>query len=211
MILTSTESWRRASGATLRRCAEITALQTKTESARASLIEQAAAESTAKTKTAAMREAVEAMLKAGSDVILKIRAKAATDGVGIYQLANIPAPAVPSAKGAPGEATNFKVKLENNGALSIGWKCANPPGTSGTSYMVWRRIGTEQLAFLGVTGEKKFVDATVPAGTVMATYQIQAFRSTMAGPWAQFNVNFTTEIGGAMSAAVAPDSPKMAA
>ncbi len=190
---------------------EIAALQTKTEAARAAVVEQAAAESTAKTKTAAMRDAVDVMMKAGADVVLKIRAKAATDGDGIYQLANIPAPATPSGKGAPGETTNFKVQLENNGALSMTWKCANPAGTSGTSYMVWRRIGADQLAFLGATGLKKFVDATIPAGTVTATYQIQAFRSTMAGPWAQFNVNFTTEIGGAMSAMVAPQSAKIAA
>ncbi len=91
------------------------------------------------------------------------------------------------------------------------WKCANPAGTSGTSYMVWRRIGADQLAFLGATGLKKFVDATIPAGTVTATYQVQAFRSTMAGAWAQFNVNFTTDIGGVTSAAVAPASAKIAA
>jgi len=49
------------------------------------------------------------------------------------------------------------------------------------------------------------VDATIPAGSSQVTYQMQAVRSTAAGPWAQFNVNFGTGAGagaGAMSAAV---------
>ncbi len=189
----------------------VAALDVLVTAAETALLTQTTSEAAFRTSVAAADEAVEAMAKAGADIISAIRTKARTAGNGVYNLAQIPAPATPSGKGAPGEPGFFKVELQNNGALTLTWKCANPAGTSGTSYMVWRRIGTEQLAFLGATGLKKFVDATIPAGTAMATYQIQAFRSTMAGPWAQFNVNFTTEIGGAMSAMVSPQSAKIAA
>jgi hypothetical protein len=191
---------------------EAAAFQAKTEAARAALTAADETREASKNASLALKNAVAAADVAASGVIMQIRAKAeTTHNPEVYVLGSIPAPATPSGRGAPGEASNFKVELQNNGALTLTWKCANPAGTSGTSYMVWRRIGTEQLAFLGATGLKKFVDATIPAGTVTATYQIQAFRSTMAGPWAQFNVNFTTEIGGAMSAMVASQSAKIAA
>lgn len=189
----------------------VSALDSAVTAATTALADQETAQSAAKTATLNLRLAMETMTNLGMTIVEQVRTKSRSAGAGVYVLADIPAPATPSGKGAPGETTNFKVQLENNGALSMTWKCANPAGTSGTSYMVWRRIGTEQLAFLGATGLKKFVDATIPAGTVTATYQIQAFRSTMAGPWAQFNVNFTTEIGGAMSAMVSPQSAKIAA
>ena len=190
---------------------EISALQTKTEAARAAMVEQEEAQDTARTKTAALRAAVEAMMNAGSDVILKIRAKAATDGDGIYQLANIPAPAIPSPTPPPGEPFAFTVKLENDGSLTLKWKCNNPPGTSGTLYQIWRRIGPEgAFTFLGGTGMKQFTDSTIPAGSSQVTYQLQATRSTAIGPWAQFNVNFGTTSTGAATATVS-ESPKLAA
>src|SRR4051812_32700914 len=96
---------------------EITALQTKTEAARAALTAQETAQETARTKTAALRDAVNLMAIATADLIKKVRAKAATDGNTIYQLANIPAPATPSPKPAPGQPTDLKVVLTAIGAL----------------------------------------------------------------------------------------------
>src|SRR5437764_12330101 len=82
--------------------AEITALQTKVTAARASYLAQQTAQETAKSKTLTVRDDVFTMMNAGSDVIKKIRAKAATDGNTVYTLANIPAPAIPSPVPAPG-------------------------------------------------------------------------------------------------------------
>jgi hypothetical protein len=188
----------------------VTALGTLVTAADTALAAQATAEAAARSAVEAANLAVNAMATAGADIISAIRVKARTAGDSVYTLAQIPAPATPSPRPAPGEPTNFAVLLQNNGAVTLTWKCHNPAGSQGTTYQVWRRIaGTDDLAFIGVTGEKKFVDATIPAGTTQATYQIQAFRSTVAGPWALFNVNFTTEIGGATVTAVA--TPKMAA
>ena len=79
---------------------EVTALAGLTEAAQAARTAQQAAQDTAKTKTAALDAAVEAMMVAGSDLLKKVRAKAATGGNVIYELANIPAPAPPSPDGS---------------------------------------------------------------------------------------------------------------
>src|SRR5439155_14843101 len=92
--------------------AEITALQTKVTTARASYQAQQTAQETAKSKTLTVHDDVFAMMNAGSDVIKKIRAKAATDGNTIYTLANIPAPATPTPVPAPGIPFQLKVGLK---------------------------------------------------------------------------------------------------
>ncbi len=113
---------------------------------------------------------------------------------------------------APGTCSNFKVELLGDGSIQQTWKANNPAAMSGVTYQVWRRLGSEgEFSFLGATGEKKFIDSTIPVGTAQAQYQIRGIRPTSAGAWAQFNVNFTTEIGGAMSAMVSPQSAKIAA
>ena len=95
-------------------------------------------------------------------------------------------------KGPPGAVSNFKVQLEGNGAPTLKWTSDNPPGTQGTMYQIWRKIGDGAFTYCAGTGAKTFTDNNVPVGTSSITYQIQAVRSTAGGPWAQFNVNFGT-------------------
>lgn len=100
--------------------------------------------------------------------------------------------ATPTPAPAPGTPTDFKVELGNAGSLTLTWKCKNPKNTAGTTYNVFRRTtATGEFAYLGGSGEKKFVDTSIPTGTSSLTYQIQAIRSTGAGPWVQVNVNFS--------------------
>ncbi len=106
--------------------------------------------------------------------------------------------------GKPGK---FTVTLDETGALALKWKCANPRA-SGTVYQVWRRIGAQgEFVFLGSVGRKRFTDSTLPAAAPAITYQIQAVRSTAAGPRAQFNVNFGTSGGGITMASVFETPP----
>ena len=184
----------------------VTDLTTRTTAARAAFNAQQSAQAAAKAATLSLKMAVGAMGASGSDIILQVRAKAATAGDGVYTLAQIPAPATPSPVGTPGTPTNFSAMLNGNGALLLKWKCANPAGSVGTIYQVWRRIGaplTAEFVYLGGSGTKGFVDGTLPAGSAAVTYQIQAVRSTAVGPWAQFNVNFGVA-GGSMMASVEP-------
>jgi hypothetical protein len=184
----------------------VTDLTTKTTAARAAYVAQQTAQETAKAATLTFQTAVTAMAVAGADIIRQIRAKAGSAGDSVYSLAQIPAPATPSPVGPPGTPTDFSVELDGNGTLNLKWKCVNPAG--GTMYQVYRRIGGDgEFTYLGGSGDKKFVDETIPAGATALTYQIQAVRSTAVGMWATFNVNFGTNSGGTMTASVEEVSP----
>ena len=194
--------------------AEVTALQTKTEAARDAYNAAIAARDAAKAATLAYDNAVAAMADAGADIIKQIRAKAATAGSNVYVLAQIPAPAIPTPVGPPGTPFDFSVELLGDGSLELRWKCNNPAGSAGTMYQVYRRIGpggAGEFVYCGGNGSKKFLDATLPAGSAGVTYQIQAVRSTSTGPWAQFNVNFGVGGGGMMTASVVAGPTKIAA
>ena len=192
---------------------EITALNALTETARAKQTAQQAAKDAARTATNQYREAVLAMAVAGSDVLKKVKAKAATTA-GVWDLAQIPPPATPSPVGPPGMPSTFKVTLNPEGSLELTWKCSNPAGASGTIYQVSRKIGAGAWSMVGGTGEKKFLDDTVPAGVASVSYRIQAIRSTQAGTANDFTVNFGVGGGGELLSATlaeAPNPPRMAA
>ncbi len=157
---------------------------------------------------------MDALTNSGNIVIEQVRTKARTAGDGVYPLANIPAPSAGTPKPPPGQPTDLKVALDATGALGLSWKCANPPGASGTTYNVFRRIGAVgEFTYLGGSGVREITDETVPAGSALVMYKIQAVRSTSVGPWNTFNVFFGVDTSGAAmvtSVAVAA-SPKMAA
>jgi hypothetical protein len=68
------------------------------------------------------------------------------------------------------------------------------------------------MQIIGAAGNKRFADATVPAGTAQVTYCVTALRSTVAGAPGQFTVKFgAAPGGGALTASVVPSAPKLAA
>lgn len=194
----------------------VTDLQTKTEAARAAYEAHRAAQNAAKAATVAFNSAVGAMVTAGTDILWKIRAQGVANGDSVYELAQIPVPSERTPVGNPGTPFDFKVELYQNGALDLSWKCTNPPRCTGVTYQVWRRIGgTGELVYLGGVGQRKFLDAQIPPGASLLTYQIQAVRSTGVGNWATFNVSFGPVTPGmpAGTVSVTPGSatPKIAA
>lgn len=171
----------------------VATLADQTEAARLALMEQRAAQQAAQSATLRARLAIDAMATTGAAIILQIRSKAQTEGRDVYTLASLRSPAKPSPIGKPGLPTEFAYTLDARGALLLRWKCKNPRGSVGTIYEVHRRIGLNgELTFLGTTGQKRFVDTTIPAGTARIVYQIRAIRSTTRGDFAMFNVNFGT-------------------
>jgi hypothetical protein len=189
--------------------AAVTALQTKITTAQDKLDAQIAAEQAAKAATAAADNAVAVMVAAAMEIVKDIRATAASsaDPANVYDLAQIPAPATPTPVSTLGQPSNFTVELDASGALNLKWKCANPRAT-GTVYQIWRRVDANgAFEYLGGAGSKSYTDATVPAGSSQVTYQIQAVRSTAAGPWAQFNVNFGTGSASGTVASVTEGKP----
>jgi hypothetical protein len=197
---------------------EATDLSTKTTAAREAYNAKQAAEQSARVATNAWLSAVNVMSVAGSAIMKKIRATAeVAGGTSVYDLAEIPPPATPSPVGPPGQPTALKVALDAVGGLELKWKCPNPQNAAGTTYNIFRSIGTPsggEFTYIGGTGVREFTDQTVPAGSALVVYKIQAVRSTQVGPWATFNIFFGTgSVGGGMTVASVEDStpPKLAA
>ena len=191
----------------------VTALSTAADDARAAYTAHLAAQDAAKAATAAFYAKIRALHNnpgMGADMIRQIKTRAATTGnPNVYVLAQIPAPATPTPAPAPGTPTDFTVGLLGDGSLELKWKCANPSNASGVIYQVHRRTSpTADWTFVGATGPRKFLDATLPAGASPVTYQVTAVRSTAAGNPAQFVVNFGA---GGTGETVATVGPKLAA
>ncbi|HEV7300083.1 MAG TPA: hypothetical protein VGN72_12010 [Tepidisphaeraceae bacterium] len=194
--------------------ADVTAVQTALTTAVGTLEAQRVAQTAAKSAVQACDQAVARLNALGMVVIEQVRTKARTAGDGVYTLADLPVPATPAAKGAPGKSTDFTATLNDIGGLELKWKCPNPAGTSGTIYQIFRLIGESvEPIYIGGAGSKTFVDSTLPAGVQKVTYQIQAVRSTAVGPWAAFTVKFGAAVNGVASTQVIETqaTPKMAA
>ncbi len=100
----------------------------------------------------------------------------------------------------------------SGGNLTLRWKAANPAGTSGTSYIIRRRLpGESEFAFIGVSGKKEFVDDSVSFGPEVregihapaVQYTVQGQRADSSGPLSPiFTVNFGQAPGGGLTATV---------
>lgn len=122
--------------------------------------------------------------------------------------------ATPTPKPPPGTPSHFRVELLGDGSVQVTWRANNPTGMTGVTYQIWRRFGSAgEFAFAGASGEKRYVDSTIPAGTPQVQYQVRGIRPTAAGAWAQFNVNFGQASGGAATASAVETAvtPKLAA
>ena len=182
----------------------VTAWSGKVTAARAAYQAQKAAQNAAKAATNALKLAMEAMDRATSEVVQQVRTKALAVGDSVYTLAEIPAPATPTPVGDPGTPYGTKVTLNPNGSIQFAWKCDNPAGCNSVIYQVYRKNeAAGEYHYLGGSGQRRFVDATVPAGAGALLYQIQATRSTSVGTAAEFTVNLGVTTGGGMTASIA--------
>ena len=115
---------------------------------------------------------------------------------------------IPGPVGDPGTPSDFVAQLRADGALLLKWKCHNPTGADGVIYMVHRSIDGGASTYIGGSGQRKFIDATVPGGVSTITYTIQATRTTAVGVAADFLVKFGTDSGGAATVSVDQAAPK---
>ena len=196
--------------------AAVTDLEAKAVAARAAFNAQQEARNAAKSATNTFNMAVEAMTLAAAEIIKQVKTQAGITGNGVYSLADIPAPAIPGPVGPLGTPYKFAAKFDGVGGLEVSFKNSNPKSASGVVYQVFRRFGgAGAFTFLCNTGEKRFVDTSIPAGTSQVTYQVRAIRSTSAGGWTEFNVNFGMPAGGggvvAITSAEGAPSAKLAA
>ncbi|MCB9852659.1 MAG: hypothetical protein H6819_06160 [Phycisphaerales bacterium] len=191
------------------------AFATETSAAVAADLAQASSKESAKVATQTVNDAVSTLQSSAGDVVRSIRAYAElqADPNSVYNTAQIPPPASPTPAPPPAQPTDLTVTLEAaSGDLMLSWKAANPSGTSGTSYIIRRRLPTEsEFSFIGVSGKKKFVDTTLVAGPDSVQYTVQGQRSDSAGPVSQiFVVTFGQLSDGTSSAYVGASAPRAA-
>lgn len=120
----------------------------------------------------------------------------------VYSLAQIPPPATPAPAPPPGTPTNLAVRLDSSdGTIIVSWKCTNPAGTSGTTYVVRRRLlNTDPWTVIGITGTKSFVDDTFFAGPDSVQYTVFAQRAGVEGVVSEIlTVNFGRPAGGGLT------------
>jgi hypothetical protein len=107
----------------------------------------------------------------------------------VFGLAAIPAPKTPNFGVPPGTPTSANVTLDvNTGNLEVRFECNNPPGLSGTVYLVQRRTASASAPTVfsawtqaAVTSVKRFIDSTITSGTASVQYIITAQRGTIQG------------------------------
>jgi hypothetical protein len=184
------------------------AFRMATDTAAAAALAHEQAKLAAKVATQAAGDAFGTLRSRAGDTVKLIKAFAANSAnpSEVYQLAQIPPPAPPSPAPPPGQPRDLTVELEaTRGAITLRWKCDNPPGTSGTAYIVRRKLpGEADFSFIGVTGTKKFADDTLIAGPDSVQYTVQGQRADSSGPVSPiFTVNFGRLPGGLLTASVA--------
>jgi hypothetical protein len=171
------------------------------------LLEQEAAKEAAKVATQRVTDAFDDLGKTAGNVVRRIRAfaEASADPDAVYAVAQIPPRSQPSPQPAPGQPTDLTVTLDpTEGTITLRWKSDNPDGTSGTAYIIRRRLpGETEFMFVGVSGKKSFVDETLIAGPDSVQYTVQGQRANLSGPVSPiFTVNFGKLPNGTRSACV---------
>lgn len=141
------------------------------------------------------RDAVRRLRERAGESVRSIRAYAETTANAnkVYATALIPPPAAQSPTPAPTKPYQLAATLEAaGGKLELRWKARQPAGTSGTTYLVRRKLpGEAAFGFLGVAGKKTFIDDSLPAGVANAQYTIEARRGEKtSGVSAVLVVNF---------------------
>jgi hypothetical protein len=178
------------------------ALVAATTAARNAYNAQQAAKEDYRTKTLAA-DAQETLLRSlVGDAITSIRAYAKNqkDPLSVYNLAQIPPPAVPGPQPAPGSPQNFNVSLETTGAITLKWKMNPTERGSGTLlYTVERRIVTNTggtgFTQVGAVTKRTFTDSGIPVGSSVVEYRVTATRADRSSEPAYYTVQFGTAGG----------------
>lgn len=179
---------------------KVAELETLTQAARAAYDAAEVALAQAKSATAARRRADKAMASLGGDLIKLVRLNAEMSGdQSLYGIAKLPAPRDPSER-RPVNPRNVAYRLRGDGSLELTWKGRTIPGTT---YLIDRIVRdaagelgpTERLA---ATGERRYVDRTVPRGATGALYRVSAMKGGRVTKGADAIVSFVYvyELGG---------------
>ncbi len=159
--------------------AQIGVLATRIINARSEFSDLQQARTDARARTQSWHTRADALHEHAADLISAIKAFADNnpDGPsGIYQTAGLTQRRAATPLPAPERPGDLRAALTTTGSVELTWDGRGP---TGTVYIVRRRLpGETSFAIVGQSGgrNKKFTDATVPAGTAIAMYSVQAVR-----------------------------------
>jgi hypothetical protein len=143
--------------------------------ARAAFDEAQTARQASRAATAAFHGKTARMRERAADMVRAVKAFAEFQEVPAQVLAaaQVPGPAAPVGRPAPGRPTDIDVELEGTGAVTISWSASDAAACDGAVYLVSRRLPGETGYTLidaapGLTAASgrrrmRFTDSTIPA------------------------------------------------
>lgn len=131
------------------------------------------ARAASKSATSAYHNSADEALDMVRDLILEVKAFAAsTDDPQVYVLADLSPKDPPSETPAPDAPSDIIASLRPSGRIELKWKGKGPQGTF---YIITRQLpGEAAYTTIATTTDKSFVDASIPFGADRVFYQILA-------------------------------------
>ncbi|HYE63506.1 MAG TPA: fibronectin type III domain-containing protein [Phycisphaerales bacterium] len=125
-------------------------------------------------------------------------AAASANPQAVWDASQLIPPQNPSQMPPPGTPDTFRATLNPDGSVKISWQCKNPPGSTGTVYIIRRRLLNSQVwSQVGVTAARNFTDASIPSASGGAVYQVTAQRGASQGDASTpFTLQFGVDGGG---------------
>ena len=171
--------------------AQVTAFGSTFDAFEAARLRQLSLESQLRAATVATESTYRAYMRQSNSMLKSVDAYAAeapdrAAAAQVYKNLQVEPPSPGSPTPPPAAPTETTARLEPTGAVVVGWKGSK----AGIGFRVQRLLrhvdGTDTgWVLLPQTVGRPFTDFTVPAGTLEAQYQVQAWRGTRAGPWGE--------------------------
>lgn len=176
--------WQAVSGSIGLSAPQIASYKAALGDAAAAVTAQNAAKTGAKAATLVANDKVKALRANVAGMIRTITTYAdqQVDPIAVYAEAQIDPPAPRGPSVPPGQPTNITATLDDEGNVTLRWKCINPE-SGNVVYIINRREGASgNYTQVGVSGSRIFLDDTLTAGPSVVQYQIRAYRGQTAGP-----------------------------
>lgn len=183
----------------------VQALGVLVAAARNAAADAAAARIAAENATVRLRDAIDAMSRAGAGIIASVRAQAKNTGDDtVFALASLPPVAARTNYGVPPAPTGLSSTLTTGGQISLAWDGSR---AGQTAYTIERAIMDANSvigpwSLIGISQTRQFLDTAVPRGAQSVLYRVRAQRAAGLGEPSQpttvfFGTPPTAHAGGA--------------
>lgn len=176
--------WQAVSGSVGISAPQLASYKAALSDAASAVTAQNAAKTGAKAATVLANDRVKALRGSVAGMIRTITTYAdqQLDPMAVYAEAQIDPPSPRGPSVPPGQPTNISATLDDEGGITLRWKCNNP-GSGNVVYLIHRRSGaTGPFTQVGVSGSRVYLDDSLSGGATIVQYQIRAYRGQTSGP-----------------------------